>query len=303
MSVEGTHVSSAAGGLFVYEDLRGTGAPVVLVHSLNAAASSYEMEPLFDGLLGNKPVLAFDLPGFGRSERGERTYDRRLFRQAILAMLERATQHRGIAADLVALSLGCELAAEAALERPDLVRTLTFLSPTGLGFMARRQLDVLSRKPERVLEILSHPVIGAPLFALLASGPSIRYFLSKSFVGPVDQGLAHYDWTSAHQPGARFAPLAFVSGTLFDPEVRSRVYEKLDVPVHVLYDEDAYTDFGHLPEMVTRRGWKGTRIAPTRGLPQFEQRERTLDAMRAFWTPLDVDESRMDRARDLQPGF
>lgn len=304
MGVEGTLVPSPAGDLFVYEDTHGAGDPVVLVHSVNAAASSYEMRPIFEALRGKRPVLAFDLPGFGRSERGNRRYDQALYKAAVLAMIERATQHKGGTAHVVALSLGSEFAAAAALERPELVRSLALISPTGLGSrMSLVQQHAADGRPERVLQTLSFPLIGAPLFRALVTRPSIRYFLAKSFAGPVDKGLAEYAHRSGLQRGARFAPLAFLSGSLFDPEVLSQVYEKLTLPVLVLYDRDAYTDFSLLPALMLRPNWTAERISPTRGMPQFDQPERTLVALRAFWAPLDAEDARMDEASKVQPGY
>ncbi len=304
MSVEGTLVPSPAGDLFVYEDTRSEGDPVVLVHSVNAAASSYEMRPIFEALRGKHPVLAFDLPGFGRSERGPRTYDRALYRTAVLAMIERATSHKGGTAHVVGLSLGSEFAAAAALERPDLARSLALLSPTGLGSRTSAlQRQAEEGRPERVLRMLQHPLLGAPLYRALVTRPSIRYFLSKSFAGPVDDGLARYAHVSGLQHGARHAPLTFLSGSLFDPEILSQVYEKLSLPVLVIHDQDAYTDFSLLPALLLRPNWAAERIAPTRGLPHFEQPERTLAALRAFWSPLDTEDARMDEAAKIQPGF
>lgn len=305
MGMEGRKVPTSAGDLFVYEDTKGEGAPVVLVHSVNAAASSYEMRPLFELLLGRKPVLAFDLPGFGRSERGPREYNRELYRAAVLAMIDRAAQRRGGPVHVVALSLGCEFAAAAALERPESVLSLTMISPTGLGSSrARMQENAKSGRSERALRALSIPLVGAPLYAALASRPSIHYFLSKSFFGPVDEGLERYAYASAHQIGARYAPLAFLSGALFDPEVTSQVYEKLSCPVLVIHDEDAYTDFTRLPEMVrSSPAWVAARVEPTRGLPHFEKPEQTLLALKTFWSPLDAEDRRMADATGVQPGY
>lgn len=304
MDIEGTMVPTPAGDLFLYEDTLGEGAPVVLVHSVNAAASSFEMRPLFEALRGKRPVLAFDLPGFGRSERGPRTYDRALYQRAVLAMVERMAKHRSGAAHVVALSLGCEFAGAAAVERPELVRSLAFLSPTGLG--SRRavlQQNAVNGRPEKIEKVLQTPLVGSALYTVVTSWPSIYYFLSKSFVGPVDRGLAHYGHVSARQPGARYAPLAFLSGGLFHPEAMSQIYERISSPVLVLHDRDAYTDFAALPEMLQRPGWSAARISPTLGLPQFEQREHTLSTLRAFWAPLDAEDARMRMAERLQPGF
>src|SRR4051794_36329079 len=62
------------GMLSHYEDDSGEGAPVVLLHSVNAAASAYEMRPLFEALRGRRPVYALELPGFGFSARVDRPY-------------------------------------------------------------------------------------------------------------------------------------------------------------------------------------------------------------------------------------
>ena len=49
----------------------GAGAPVLLLHSINAAASSFEMRPIFDHLAQTttRPLYALDWLGFGRSIR------------------------------------------------------------------------------------------------------------------------------------------------------------------------------------------------------------------------------------------
>ncbi len=62
------------------------------------------------------------------------------------------------------------------------------------------------------LRAFSVPVWSQPFYDMLATRASIRYFLRKSFVGQPDPGLVEYDFATSHQPGARFAPLAFISG-------------------------------------------------------------------------------------------
>jgi len=280
-------LETPTGDLFLYESTIGHGAPVVLIHSINAAASSYEMRPLFEGLRAARPVIAFDLPGFGLSERRDQHYDKALFQNAIIAVLEHAHRRFGRPADLIALSLGSELGAAAALARPELVRSVTMISPTGFNLPSSDSTKG-NKSPDKLhisKALLS--ILGAPLFWMLARRASIDYYLRKSFVGSVDQGLERYGVVSAHQEGARFAPLAFLSGELFESHIRSRVYEKLECPVHVIYDTDAYTSFATLHTSVAYRDWTATRIAPTRGLPQFDRPERTLSAIEDFWAPLD----------------
>ena len=66
----------------------GEGPPVLLVHSINAAGSAYEVGPIFGRLSARRRTYAVDLPGFGTSDRSERRYDVRLYADAIHAMLD-----------------------------------------------------------------------------------------------------------------------------------------------------------------------------------------------------------------------
>jgi pimeloyl-ACP methyl ester carboxylesterase len=270
-----------------YVDYRSGGRPLVLLHSLNAAASAYEVKPLFEAYAGRRPVYAPDLPGFGFSERSGQKFTREVYLSAIVDMLLRVRDQWG-PADVVALSLTSELAAMAALLRKDLVHSLTLISPTGLSSVlaSGHAPDRRARKgdSDRVERILEQPVWAQAIFAALSSRPSIRYFLGKSFVGPVDPGLAAYAYDTSHQPNARFAPLAFVSGKLFTPDVRETVYLGLRVPVLVLYDTDPYVGFDTLPALIERNPrWRAVRIRPSRGLPHFEQLDATTAALDVFF--------------------
>jgi hypothetical protein len=54
-----------AGEVNYYVDGSGSGRPLVLVHGIHAAASSFELRQLFQEFRGERPVYALDLPGFG----------------------------------------------------------------------------------------------------------------------------------------------------------------------------------------------------------------------------------------------
>src|SRR5690606_21837296 len=104
--------------------------------------------------------------------------------------------------------------------------------------------------------------------------------------------LEDYAYLTTHQPGARYAPLYFVSGRLFTRDIRESVYERLTIPVHVLYDEDSYVRFDTLPAVLSRHAnWSATRIVPTQGLPQFEALNDVTRALDGFWSSV-VEASR-----------
>ncbi|MGB8648847.1 MAG: alpha/beta fold hydrolase [Anaerolineae bacterium] len=268
-------VGRSGGGLAYYADTRAPGRPLVLIHSINAAGSAYEMRPLFDHYRTARPVYALDLPGFGFSERADRIYGPQLFEDAIVDFLETQV---GQPADVIALSLGSEFAARAARTRPEFFQSLTMISPS--GFAAEpREMDNSS-----AYQALSYPLWGRPLYDLIASRSSIQWFLQQSFEGPVDQGMIDYDYATAHQPGAHYAPLYFISGKLFTPDIRTSVYNRLTLPVLVLFDRDYFVSFAMLPATVKEHpNWRAVRVYPTRGLPQFEKLDEVTAALDSFW--------------------
>jgi pimeloyl-ACP methyl ester carboxylesterase len=265
-----------AGMLHYYADRSGESTPLLLVHAVNAAASAYEMRPLFEHYRGQRPVYALELPGFGFSQRGDRPYTPRVFTNAIIGFLETQVEEP---VDIVALSLSSEFAARAALERAQNVRSLALISPTGLG------KDAHERQPDEGLHrFLSFPLWSQACFDLLTTRAIIRRYLSKSFYGEPDERMVDYSYKTSHQPGARYAPFAFVSGKLSSPDIRESVYEQLEQPVLVLYDQDPYTGFEALPGLLERHpNWQAKRIPPTRGLPHWEQPEQTFQALNEFW--------------------
>lgn len=286
-----TLTTEVTGTLNVYADRSGAGRPLLLIHSVNAAASAYEMRPIFEHYRGRRPVYALDLPGYGMSDRTDAVQTPEAFAKAIVAVLDKMI---GEAADVIALSLGCEFAARAALLRSDLVHSLAFISPTGFnarGTGRATQQAVEQDKTEDAYRLLARPLWAQALFDLIATRRSIEFFLKQSFVGPVPPALIDYAYATSHQPGARYMPLRFIGGLLFTREARSVLYEPLTPPVLVIYDRDAFSGFDALPDFVAARStahanWQTARIEPTRGLPHFETMPRVADALEDFWDGL-----------------
>ncbi|MFC6745461.1 alpha/beta fold hydrolase [Methylobacterium persicinum] len=115
-----------------YASPEGSGRPILLIHSINAAASAYETRPLYLHYRENRPVYALDLPGFGFSDRSRRRYTPRLMADAIHAVAaEIRARHGGETIDAIALSLSCSYLAKACLARPADYATIGLISPTG----------------------------------------------------------------------------------------------------------------------------------------------------------------------------
>jgi hypothetical protein len=96
--------------------------------------------------------------------------------------------------------------------------------------------------------------------------------------------MVDYAYATAHQPGAQYAPLYFISGKLFTPAVRQTVYEIVNTPTLVIYDRDAFTGFDTLRDLLdANRNWRAVRLSPSFGMPHFENLAVTTQELDVFW--------------------
>jgi pimeloyl-ACP methyl ester carboxylesterase len=282
LSGERVEITQRAGRLTVYVD--GAGPPLLLVHSVNAAAAAAEVRPLHERYRRTRTVFSIDLPGYGLSDRSDRAYTPRLMTDALLDLVDLAQSRCGREpVDALALSLSCEFLARAAVERRKAFRSLAFVSPTGLqGGRSRRGAPGSTLAVRGLLPLLRGPGWGGALFRALTRPGVIRYFLARTWGGPaIDEALWQYDVLTTRQPGAEFAPLHFLSGALFSRDIHN-VYERVAAPVWMSHGvRGDFTDYRGQPSLHLRRPWRVT-IFQTGALPHFEMPNEFCAAYDAF---------------------
>ena len=254
------------------------GTPLVLLHSINAVPSAMEMRPLFEHYRDKRPVWVPDLPGFGLSDRPDVAYSPSLYARWLAEWLDSLDQP----ADVVALSLTGEFMARAILEQGIKVRSLSLISPTGVGV----RTPPTTPNGSRIDRVLSSRWVGKPLFSLLTTKPSIRWFLGQAFVGTTPEYLVRYALETASQPGAHHAPLKFLTFSLFTEQAITRLFSRLKLPCLVLYDRDPNIGFERLSELTeVHRHWAAKQLSPSLGLPHWELPAETIEALEDFWKP------------------
>jgi pimeloyl-ACP methyl ester carboxylesterase len=284
VSGERREIDGRAGRLSYYVD--GEGPPLLLIHSVNATASAFEVQPIYRDLARDHRVFAPDLPGFGFSDRSNRRYDPALYTAAIFDMLDVIAAERGEDGpiDALALSLSSEFLARAASQEPSRFRRLVLVTPTGFDKRSsqRRGAPGETREMGWLYSALEGPPWRQGLFDLLVSRRSVRYFLVRTFGSDnVDEALIDYAWQSAHQPGARHAPYAFVSGALFSADIRD-LYEQLTMEIWVPHGTRGdFKDFSGADWARQRDNWLFEAF-PTGALPQFEMTDTFNEAVRGF---------------------
>jgi pimeloyl-ACP methyl ester carboxylesterase len=272
VAAERLEIQGRSGRLSYY--VAGRGPPLLLLHSINAAASVHEVKPLFEHAQRSHRVYAPDLPGYGFSDRSARRYEIGLFCDAVRDLLDLiAAAHGPEPVDALALSLSAEFLARVAVEQPARLRTLTLVTPTGFrrGSDRLRQPPGSSREFPGVYTTLTFPLWREALFNALVRRASVRYFLKRTFGSDaVPEGMVDYAWRTAHQPGASNAPFAFLSARLFSADIRT-VYEQLALPVWVPHaTRGDFKDFSEADWTRDRPQWTVQPFA-TGALVYYEQ--------------------------------
>jgi len=214
-----------------YTEIGSTDDPtLLLLHGINAAGSSGEFREIFEELADDYHVVAPDLPGFGRSDRPPLQYSAQLYTTFVDDVLSRFEPQA-----VVASSLSAAYTLDALTQRDEhTVEELLLICPT-----ARAGPE----PPKQWLrQLIRSPVVGEGLFNLITSRPSIRYFNADH--GYYDPGNAgddwqDYEWQTAHQPNARFAPASFISGYLNSDLDLAAAIETLEIPTTIVWGRDA----------------------------------------------------------------
>jgi len=267
--------------------------PLLLLHSINAAASAHEVKPLYDVYSRRRPVYALDLPGYGFSDRSQRPYVPQLMVDAVHAMVSKMrSEHGDMPIDALAVSLSCEFLARAADEKPESIRTLALVSSTGF-----RQTTATHGPPEAnrgrpwLFRMLTFPFSGRPLFRLLTSRPSIRFFLRKTWGRKkVNEGMLEYACRTARARGAQRAPFHFLSGYLTSADIRS-IFRAIRQPTWLAHGvRGDFTDFSRIDIVEQMPNWKIS-VFQTGALPYFEVPQKFIGAYDEFLEQAERDKS------------
>ncbi len=279
---EQQRVTCEAGEITVYD--AGVGPPLLLVHSINAAASAAEMLPLQQHFVASRRVFCVDLPGYGLSERRDIAYSPRLMSDGIDAAVTLIRKLCGDSpVDAAALSLSCEYLAQSAVRAPSAYRSLALISPTGFrGKSPLRGAPGSDRGIAWLYRILRAFGDGESAYKQLTRPGVIRYFLRRTWGSKaIDEALWKYDIETVHAPSARFAPLRFLSGYLFSGDIHT-TYEALSVPVWMSHGvRGDFVDYRNKTLVERRANWRFS-IYPTGALPHFELPERFCEDYQRF---------------------
>jgi hypothetical protein len=163
---------------------------------------------------------------------------------------------------------------------------VALITPTGFnrGSSKLRGPAGATREVPGLYRAFTFPLWSQGFYDLLVSRRSIRFFLKKTFGSDrFGEALLDYDYLTTHQPGAKNAPYAFVSGRLFSRDIRD-VYERLALPVWMTKaTRGDFADFSEADWTGERPNWT-VQSFDTGALPHFERPDEFLEGYERFLT-------------------
>jgi pimeloyl-ACP methyl ester carboxylesterase len=200
---------------------------ILLFHGLSAAAANHEFAGVAESLAEQYHVIAPDLPGFGHSDRPPLLYSSSLYTTFVKDAIEDLADEPLVVASSLTGSYVAHAASEVSVDE------LVLVCPTDTTVGDR---NVWLRA------LLRSPVVGQGIFNLLVSNRGLKHFQSDHGYYDMDkytQEVHEYEWLTAHQSGARFAPASFVGGFLDSEDDLGDLLDELDVPVTLVWGRNA----------------------------------------------------------------
>jgi len=213
------------------------GPPLVFIHGVGAGASSFMWRKNFDDLARDFCVYAFDLLGFGFSDKpAAASYSADLYVDLITDFIREVS---GYPVNIIASSLGAAYAIRVADEHPELINSMVLNGPAGS--------DASNRRPGMAgaafYGLLQSPVLGTSFYNVMASERSIRDYARDNLFYDhhrVTDRLVANLYATSHQAGAQHAIAAFLAGYL-NTDTQSP-FSRLTQPVVLVWGkQDATT--------------------------------------------------------------
>jgi pimeloyl-ACP methyl ester carboxylesterase len=206
--------------------------PLLFLHNFGGGASAYEWSKVYPALASEYSILAPDLIGWGESAHPVRDYQ---IQDYLTTITEFITQTCHEPVTVIASSLTAAFTIRLAINQPDLFKELFLVCPSGFddfGQGAGRRLP---------LSVINMPFLDNLIYALGAENEiAVRNFLeSFLFTNPekLTQEIVEAYLSSAQQPNAKFAALAFLRGDLYFD--LSLYIQQLKIPTVMFWGEEA----------------------------------------------------------------
>ncbi len=216
-------------------DTIGQGKPVLLLPALSTVSSRLEMQEIAERIADCYQAVTLDWLGFGESDRPALDYQPALLHQLLQDFVKK-TFSEPVA--VVAAGHAAGYALQLAQQQPQACSCIVLVTPTWRGPLPTMGAPKLLTGAVR--QLVRFPVVGQALYKANTTKGFLRLMYGRHVYADRSRLTPEFidrKQQITRQPGARFAPAAFVTGAL-DPVSLSQEFSKLlqasPVPVLVL---------------------------------------------------------------------
>jgi pimeloyl-ACP methyl ester carboxylesterase len=186
--------------------------PIILFHGIYGGASHRTWRQLLSKLdHAGERVYIMDLPGVGESDKPKRAYSIEDFDKFVENFLVEVVQER---ATLVSESVLSNAVLRVSADRPDLVRRVVILNPSGVYSLIEKPN---ARKQALYYKLYSDSVAASAFYRNLLNPNSLRYFLRFGFFDGslVNDKLLKDFIVLRENIDQRFLTISFVGGQIY----------------------------------------------------------------------------------------
>jgi pimeloyl-ACP methyl ester carboxylesterase len=223
----------------VYETL-GSGSPLLLLPAFSTVSMRSEMGEIGKLLSPYFQVVAVDWPGFGQSSREPVNYEPAFYQQFLADFVKSVFD---TPLTVIAAGHSAAYVLQLAQKMPTVFSRIVLVAPTWRGPL--RVMGVNQQIAAMVRELVRTPVVGQLLYKL-NTVPSFLNFMYRRHVyvdtAKLTPSFIEYKWRNTQYPGARYAPAAFVTGSLDAVDNQSdflSLVKNLSVPLMVVIAESS----------------------------------------------------------------
>lgn len=204
---------------------------LVFLHGFGGGSSAYEWSKVYPAFAADYRILAPDLIGWGRSDHPARNYQAEDYIGTIVEFMEQTCP---VPTTVIASSLTAAFTIRAAIERPELFKSLIVTTASGLSEFGQ---DYRRSGFAQFAQSVNIPFVNQLLYGTgVANSFGIRSFLEqRQFANParIYPEIVEAYLQSAQQNNAEYAALSFVRGDLcFD---LSQYITKLTIPTGMIW--------------------------------------------------------------------
>ena len=263
----------------IFYKKRGTGSPILLVHSLDPVCCGKEWTNLIKKLEKNHTVYSIDLLGCGRSDKPFLTYTNYLYVQLITDFIKDVI---GEKTDVIASGRSLSFVVLAHHNNHEIINKIIGINPP--------ELDSLKLNPDKYAPIrktmLETPIIGTLLYHIMISNRNItQKFQTKFYNNPhhVSSKLidAFYEGAHKNNSGGKYL-MASIEGGYTD-NVINHALKDISIPLYLIQSKygknfikkvDAYCNINNSIETAY--------ISNAKELPHLEVTDKLFEILKMF---------------------